>query len=823
MSLTTLLQSLRRDPAVMANVMAWRTVPARPGHYAPIPPALHGLLHQVLRQRGIEQLYLHQAQAVDLALQGQNFAVVTPTASGKTLCYTLPVLHALLSDPTARALYLFPTKALAHDQLDELHGWRAALEAASGELSPISDLRSPLSTLHFATYDGDTASDHRPAIRREARLVLTNPDMLHSGILPYHTTWAEFLGGLRYVVIDELHTYRGVFGSHVANVLRRLGRLCAFYGSRPQVIVASATIANPQELAERLVEQPIRLITENGAPQAEKQILLYNPPLYDAERGLRRSSVLEAQALATQCVLNDVQTIVFARARLTTEILLTQLREAVQRAPNGSAESTIRGYRGGYLPGERRAIEAGLRSGAVRAVVSTNALELGIDIGQLQAAILCGYPGTIASAWQQMGRAGRQTPQGEGIDEPLALAILVATGGALDQYVIQHPEFLFERSPEQALINPDNLMILVDHMRCAAFELPFHEAEAFGNSPFTADVLALLVEQGDLHRHGDRFFWTGEGYPARQISLRTTASESVIIQAQHRAGTERPIVIGQLDRPSAPLLLHDGAIYLHEGQSYQVERLDLEQNLALVTPAAVDYYTEAVAETQIELLATHDARQTQSVLVAHGDLRAQTQVVGYRRIKRSTQETLGTQPLDYPSQVLETSGYWLSILPEAQRALAQTGHWYDSVNNYGPNWEAQRARVRARDGYRCSQCGAPEAPSRQHDVHHLVPFRTFGYLPGLNENYLLANRLENLTLLCRACHRRLESGVRVHTGLDGLAYTLVNLAPLHLMCDPQDLGVAVVRDAKVETANGVGAVAVLPTVYLYECAALRIA
>jgi DEAD/DEAH box helicase domain-containing protein len=396
MSLTTLLQSLRRDPAVMANVMAWRTVPARPGHYAPIPPALHGLLHQVLRQRGIEQLYLHQAQAVDLALQGQNFAVVTPTASGKTLCYTLPVLHALLSDPTARALYLFPTKALAHDQLDELHGWRAALEAASGELSPISDLRSPLSTLHFATYDGDTASDHRPAIRREARLVLTNPDMLHSGILPYHTTWAEFLGGLRYVVIDELHTYRGVFGSHVANVLRRLGRLCAFYGSRPQVIVASATIANPQELAERLVEQPIRLITENGAPQAEKQILLYNPPLYDAERGLRRSSVLEAQALATQCVLNDVQTIVFARARLTTEILLTQLREAVQRAPNGSAESTIRGYRGGYLPGERRAIEAGLRSGAVRAVVSTNALELGIDIGQLQAAILCGYPGTIA-------------------------------------------------------------------------------------------------------------------------------------------------------------------------------------------------------------------------------------------------------------------------------------------------------------------------------------------------------------------------------------------------------------------------------------------
>jgi DEAD/DEAH box helicase domain-containing protein len=816
MSLATLLQSLRRDPVFMANLMAWQTLPARAGRYAPISPALHELLHAVLRQRGIEQLYLHQAQAVDLALQGQNFAVVTPTASGKTLCYTLPVLHTLLSDPTARALYLFPTKALAHDQLDELRDWREALATVGGASSPAA-------ALHFATYDGDTASDHRPAIRREARLVLTNPDMLHSGILPSHTAWAEFLGGLRYVVIDELHTYRGVFGSHVANVLRRLGRLCAFYGSRPQVIVASATIANPQELAERLVEQPIQLITENGAPQAEKQILLYNPPLYDAERGLRRSSVLEAQALATQCVLNDVQTIVFARARLTTEILLTQLREAVQRAQsaerrtqNGTAGAEIRGYRGGYLPGERRAIEAGLRNGSVRAVVSTNALELGIDIGQLQAAILCGYPGTIASAWQQMGRAGRQIPQGEGTDESLALAILVATGGALDQYVIQHPEFLFERSPEQALINPDNLMILVDHMRCAAFELPFHAAEAFGNSPFTADVLALLAEQGDLRRHGERFFWTGDGYPARRISLRTTASESVIIQAQNEGTPDRPIIIGQLDRPSAPLLLHDGAIYLHEGQSYHVERLDLEQNLALVTPAAVDYYTEAVAETQIDLLATHDMRQTPAVLVAHGDLRAQTQVVGYRRVKRNTQETLGTQPLEYPPQVLETSGYWLSILPAAQQALAQSGQWYDSVNNYGPNWEAQRTRVRARDGYRCTQCGAPEAPNRQHDVHHLVPFRTFGYLPGLNENYLLANRLENLALLCRACHRRLESGVRVHTGLDGLAYTLVNLAPLHLMCDPQDLGVAVVRDAKVETENDAGKPGVLPTVYIYE-------
>ncbi len=813
MALPDVLTALRRDQNFMANVMTWRTLPAQAARYAPLPDRLHSALRAILQRRGMGQLYSHQAQAVELALSGHNLAVVTPTASGKTLCYNLPVLQSLLTDSAARALYLFPTKALAHDQLDEIGDWRL-------EIGDWTDsTQSLISNLQSSTYDGDTPSADRVRIRKQARLILSNPDMLHAGILPYHTAWADFLAGLRYVVIDEMHTYRGVFGSHVANVLRRLQRLCAFYGSHPQFICTSATIANPGQLAERLIEQPVTVVTENGAPRGEKHIILYNPPLYDAERGLRRAATLETQELAARCVLGGVQTLVFGRSRLTTEVLLTYLRERVEqetrrqgdretgrqedrkqddvhsafRAQRAPVQSAIRGYRGGYLPTERRAIEAGLRSGEVRGVVATNALELGIDIGQLQAVVLCGYPGSIASTWQQIGRAGRT--------REAALALFVATGGALDQYIIQHPEFIFERSPEHALINPDNLMLLIDHVRCAVFELPFQADEALGACPFTADVLQLLTEQGDIQQQGARFFWQGEGYPARQVSLRTTGSDTVIIQASApgSGGTNR--VIGEIDYASAPLLVHDGAIYLHEGQSYRVDQLDLTNHLAQVTPVEVDYYTEVAAETSIDILAEHEQRLATGALVTHGDLRVSSQVIGFRRIKRFTHENLGVLPLDYPPQTIETSGYWFQILSETQTQLEQAGQWYDSPNDYGPNWQEQRARVRARDHYRCTRCGTPELPDHQHDVHHLIPFRTFGYVRGINEHDKLANQLSNLVLVCRTCHQRLETAVRVRSGLDGLAYTLNNLAPLHLMCDPGDIGVSVVRGA-LNTESG---------------------
>ena len=765
MPLDAALHALRRDPVFMSHVTEWRQSPARPAQLAPFPRDLDPQLAAALRRSGIDALYSHQAAAWSAAQAGQNFVVVTPTASGKTWCYNLPVAQALLLDPGARALYLFPTKALAQDQLAEL----ARLQ---------THLSSPL---HAAAYDGDTPVHTRARIRRDARLLLSNPDMLHAGILPHHPQWAELLAGLRYVVLDELHTYRGVFGSHVANVLRRLRRLCRFYGSDPQFLCTSATLANPRELAERLLHAPVALIDQNGAPEGERHFVFYNPPVVDPQLGLRRSSLLEAERIAAGLLDYDVQTVVFARSRLSVEVLLTYLRERwTAGAP--AVSPPIAAYRSGYLAAERRSIEAGLRSGALRAVVSTNALELGVNIGGLDAAVLTGFPGAVASLRQQAGRAGRRAGA--------ALAVLVASGGALDQYIIQHPEYVLERSPEQGLINPDNLAILTSHLACAAFELPFRGDERFGDLEFTQDLLAFLAETGEVQEHGGDWFWMGEGYPAQAISLRTASPDRVVIQTAAEAAGRGPAVIGHLERGVAPALLHPGAIYLHQGDAYWVESLDWDAGQATVRPAEVDYYTVASGSEDVHIVAAKERREECGLEVAYGPVQVRSQVTGYRQIKHHTHETLGYGQLDppMPEQVLDTDAFWLSLGEELLQPLRTAGQWLSDPNDYGPNWPRQRAAARARDGYRCTLCGAPEPPGRSHDVHHRQPFRTFGYVAGQNEAYLLANHLDNLATVCRSCHQRLDQGQRLRTGLNGLAYALHSLAPLHLMCDPGDIG-----------------------------------
>ncbi|MFZ2362522.1 MAG: DEAD/DEAH box helicase [Anaerolineae bacterium] len=840
MSIETVLQSLRDDPALMRNVTAWQQAPARPARTTSLPADLDARLAAALRSRGIDALYSHQAAAWQAAQAGQNLVVATATASGKTLCYNLPVAQALLADPAARALYLFPTKALAHDQLAELNALQ--LSIVNCQLSTLAPARSAGvdNYLKAATYDGDTPQRERGRIRREARSVLTNPDMLHTGMLPHHPQWAELLAGLRYVVLDELHTYRGVFGSHVANVLRRLQRICRFYGSDPRFLCASATLANPQELAQRLIEAPVTLIDDDGSPQGKRHFVFYNPPVVDPSLGLRRSSLLEAEALAATLLAHDVQTVVFARSRLAVEVLLTYLREraarqndergtmnderrgrAAQPSPPDSSfivhpsSFSIAGYRGGYLPLERRAIEQGLRSGALRAVVATNALELGIDIGGLDAAVLVGYPGAVASTWQQAGRAGRQAG--------VSLAVLVASAGALDQYIVTHPEYVLERSPEHGLVNPDNLAILSSHLACAAFELPFRGEERFGQVAFTAELLAWLAEAGDVQQHGGDWFWMGEGYPAQAISLRTASPDNVVIQAWQVAGGKRQVasgkrqeggegqsvVIGQLERAAAQSLLHPGAIYLHQGQSYLVEQLDWDAGLASVHPVEVDYYTTASGSQLVQVLAVLEERTTGGVGLAHGPVQIKSQVSAFRQIKRHTHETLGFGQIEpaLPEQVLETDAFWIALGEEMLGSLRAAGQWRSDPNDYGPNWQQQRNAARARDGYRCTLCGASEPAGRQHDVHHKQPFRTFGYVPGQNEAYRQANQLENLATLCRACHQRAEQGQRLRTGLGGLAYALGSLAPLYLMCDPGDIGVAA-------EARAPGSA--LPTVTIYE-------
>ena len=627
-----------------AWVTAVRRLPARDAAFAPCPDGVDARLRDVLAARGIEQLYTHQAAAIEHALARRHVVVTTPTASGKTLCYNAPVLSSILRDPSTRALYLFPTKALAQDQLAELH-------ELSDQLSRRSDVE-----IGVFTYDGDTPQDARRAIRGRAHVVLSNPDMLHSGILPHHPRWAKLFENLRYIVIDELHAYRGVFGSHLTNVLRRLRRICRHYGSDPTFICSSATIANPRELAEALVEQPFELVSESGAPRGEKIFLFVNPPVVNQQLGIRRSYLEETRRIASEFLKRRLQLIVFAQSRLSTEILTTYLKDDFEGPPGGREE--IRGYRGGYLPQRRREIERGLREGSVRAVVSTNALELGIDIGALDVCVMAGYPGTIAATWQRAGRAGRRSSR--------SAAVLVGSSAPLDQFVVRHPSYFFDAPPEHALINPDNLHILVDHVKCAAFELPFATSEEYGRQD-VQQVLGILEESGFVHRidGGEgldgTWQWTNESYPADAVSLRAISSDNFVVVDT----TNGADVIGETSFTSGPSTLHEKAIYLVEGALYQVEKLDFEGRKAYVRRIDCDYYTDAITYTKVTVLDTFESASTRS----HGEVHVSSRVVGFKKIKFYTNENVGSGELDLPEQQMHTTAYWLTLPREVMAAL----------------------------------------------------------------------------------------------------------------------------------------------------------
>jgi DEAD/DEAH box helicase domain-containing protein len=609
-------------------------IPAREAQYAEMLAWVRPELAAAYRAKGVERLYTHQAAAAQSVRAGKNVVVVTPTASGKTLCYNLPVLNAVLENSDTRALYLFPTKALAQDQLAELHDLSQRLNDRFGVF----------------TYDGDTPTDARKAIREQGHIVLTNPDMLHTGILPHHTRWTRLFENLRYIVLDELHTYRGVFGSHLCNVLRRLQRIARFYGSEPQFICSSATIANPGDLASRLTESHVEMIESNGAPAAEKILVFYNPPVVNRHLGIRRSYISETSRVAQEFLKRGLQTIVFANSRLHTEVLLTYLQQALPQPPGQPA--AIRGYRGGYLPGERREIERGLREGRIRGVVSTNALELGIDIGSLDATVMAGYPGTIASTWQRAGRAGRRSGS--------SCAVLIASSAPLDQFIVQHPNYFLGRSPEHAYIQPDNLEILINHLKCAAFELPVAADEHFGevNVP---EICERLAEAGYLHRTGDHWHWTQEAYPADTISLRSVTSDNFVIVDI----TRDPEIIGEVGFSSALETVHPQAIYLHQGQQYHVERMDFAERKAYVKRVDADYYTDAIRYTQVRILSSAEEEfidgRAGAHARSHGDVLVRSQVVGFKKIKFFTHENVGAGLLELPENEMHTTSYWITL------------------------------------------------------------------------------------------------------------------------------------------------------------------
>ncbi len=632
MNLAQIIEQLRNDDELNSNVTEWRHLSSQPARYGETPQWLDERLIKILHERGIYQLYTHQTSAIETIHRGKNVVVVTPTASGKTLCYNLPVLNSILENEATRAIYIFPTKALAQDQLAELYEWVNALGI---------DIKT-------YTYDGDTPPNARKAIRSAGHIVITNPDMLHIGILPHHTKWVKLFENLKYIVLDEIHYYRGVFGSHLANVMRRLKRICRFYGSSPQFICCSATIANPEELASKMIEEEIELIDDNGAPRGEKHFIFYNPSVINRELGIRKSAVLETRKWSSRFLYNDLQTIVFARSRLTVEVLVTYLKDIARNYHK--PEGCIQGYRGGYLPRERRMIEKGLREGDILGVVSTNALELGIDIGQLEICLLTGYPGTISSTWQQAGRAGRRAG--------VSAVVLIASSSPLDQYIINHPDYFFGSSPENGLINPDNLFILISHIKCAAFELPFEAGEKFGVET-TEEILQFLEEEKILYRVADKWHWTGQTFPAEEIGLRSASTDNFVIIDI----TEEPKVIGEIDRVSAPMMIHEDAIYIHGGEQYHVEELDYEEKKAYVKKVDVDYYTDAELAVDLKVLDIIQSDKQLASERAWGEVMLSYLATVFKKIKFFTMENVGWGKINLPEEEMHTTAYWVT-LPE---------------------------------------------------------------------------------------------------------------------------------------------------------------
>ena len=622
------------------RICAELTLPARPAQTAPLPAGLDERLLRALRARGIHELYAHQAEAWRLAGEGRHFVVVTPTASGKTLCYNLPVLQAVCNGQ-GKALYLFPTKALAQDQVAELLELNKA-----GELG-----------VRAYTFDGDTPGDARKAVRTRGDIVVSNPDMLHQAILPHHTKWAQFFENLQYVVIDEMHSYRGVFGAHVANLIRRLKRILAFYGASPQFVFCSATIANPVELATRLLGEDVAAVTRSGAPQGERRLLLWNPPVINPDLGLRASARSQTNRIARLATRIGLKSIVFARSRLMVEVLTKYLKDVFDKDPRRPPR--VFAYRGGYLPTQRRETERRLRDGSIDCVISTSALELGVDIGSLDVCVLNGYPGSIAATWQRLGRAGRRNRT--------SLGVLVAGSEPLDQYIVRNPDFFLGASPEHARIDPDQLLVLLDHVRCAAFELPFRADERFGSRHPLEQFLQYLGDEGVVHLEGDTWHWATDAYPANAVSLRSVAEGNFLVVDQDHDSRQ---VIAEVDFSSAPETIYPGAIYMLQAAPYQVESLDWDGRKAYVRPTRADYYTDAIVYTRLKILERFAERATAQARVAHGEVHLVRRFAGYKKIRYYTHENIGYGNINLPDQEMHTTAAWWEIRPgELERAL----------------------------------------------------------------------------------------------------------------------------------------------------------
>jgi DEAD/DEAH box helicase domain-containing protein len=728
---------------------------AQAATFSGYPARLNTTLSEMIEKNYPNGLFKHQVEAIQAVQAGKNVLITTGTSSGKSLCYQLPILNAALNDSSATALLLFPTKALAEDQLKKL------LEMVS-YLGNADSLDIPA-----ATYDGDTPQGKRIAIRSNGRLLLTNPDMLHIGILPHHPHWERFLRNLKFIVIDEVHTYRGVFGSHFANVLRRLKRILNFYGSHPCFILTSATISNAAEFAAKLTGETFEIFETDTSFQESRRYFFVNPPVVDESLGLRKGLVDQTLEIASYALSYQVQSILFSRTKKTVEITLKRLRETF-----GRSDKELHGYRSGYLPRERRLIEDGLRTGKIRSVISTSALEMGIDMGKVDLTLLMGYPGSIASFYQQSGRAGRRDRN--------SASILIASASPLDQYVISHCDYVSKGSPEHALIDPDNPLILLEHLKCAAFELPFTPQEIYGDLSVEdlAGYLDALVSLKHLVLINQNFYWIAEEYPSANISLRNISGNPVTLRLRNGSDSR---LIGEVDFQSALRMAYPGAVYMHDGNQYYVDDLDLKDHIAWLSPHDEPYFTEHRSDTKIKVELTIHEDGKANLLKSFGEIVVTENVTGFKRVDWDSLMTLGVFELEgLPENALHTKGIWLTIPENAVDALRKENKWLNDKNDYGSQWQDIRVSILQRDAYRCQVCGI-YLPGEQLHVHHKIPFRTFG-------DIRTANHPSNLVSLCPPCHRRAEQNVRVRSGLSGVKYLVANLTPLTLLCDHRDIG-----------------------------------
>ena len=644
MKISTFLPRLKKHPAYRDQIVHIERIAPREASYSELDNPLHPSLQASLEANHLFPLYSHQAKAVNLVRSGKNVVVVTPTASGKTLCYNIPVLDTILTQKACRALYLFPTKALAQDQLRSLR-----------ELSTAQRIK-----LNYDTFDGDTPQHERAAIKRSAEIVLSNPDMVHLGILPNHSSWKEFLCRLRYVVIDEAHVYRGVFGSHVADVLRRLKRICAYYGASPQFICCTATIANPREHVEGLTGLPFEVVAEDGSPHGGKEFVFWNPPLIDEAKSARRSANSEATLLLTELMRKGIRSLAFTRSRRLTELIFMYVRDQLKKEAPELVDK-VKPYRAGYLAKDRRQIERELFNGELLAAVATTALELGVDIGDLDATVLTGYPGSIASTWQQAGRSGRGKED--------SLSILIGVDNPLDQYLMRHPEFFFGKSHENALINPDNIRILKPHVLCAAWEMPLAggESKLFGDN--FSQAVAELEREGLLRKLRGRWYPSPRvTYPAEEINIRSTSSHNYNL-----VNAASGVLLETIEEANAFFQIHPGAIYLHQGESYLVTNLDLLGRTAYAVPTDEPYYTQTKDITEISIVKTSLRKTVGGIGVYLGDVEVTTTVLGFKKKRVFTEEVLGEEPLDLPPHTFPTVALWFDLPPQVEGKLAKEG------------------------------------------------------------------------------------------------------------------------------------------------------